>query len=140
MSYRKGWAKDGDGPSPPAPPTGDLPLFREPAPPPEPEFEAGITALAATAANHDDDIEALVPVARRLACATADRCITVTELRADGVRLGLLPEQGSGRELSWLGAVFKRAGFVSTPAKRRHKTPGTHGKLVTVWRYEGPSE
>ena len=96
----------------------------------------GLKALAATAAANAAIIEKLVPVAQALARdpVGADEGVTVTDLRIKGVELGILTGRETGRRLSFLGAVMKRAGLKNTGQQRRSTIKATHGIRQTIWR------
>jgi hypothetical protein len=66
-----------------------------------------------SAAKHESEIRALIPVALELAKRAGTDGITVGNLRA-AAQIGV----GEGRSLSWLGAVLKRAGLHNTGRRR----------------------
>lgn len=98
------------------------------------EVAAGDEARDRSAAHHLEDIVRLEPLVHELAARHPEGEVTVFELRALAAERGILPMKGNGRELSYLSAVFKAAGFRTTGERRRNAIPGTHGNIVSVWR------
>lgn len=98
-------------------------------------LQLGFQALDATAsrADHQAQIAALVPLAQELARARP-RGVTVSDLRHEAVRRGLLPATATGRALSFLGYVFKAAQLVATDDFRRSDVGASHGNLHRVFR------
>jgi hypothetical protein len=82
-------------------------------------------------------IEALAPIARDLAIRAGEHGVTVSDLRLAAVQRGLLPQKGTGRALSYLGAVMRAAGLVASGRTRRSDIAGSHGNRHTVWMLEG---
>lgn len=101
---------------------------------PADSLQLGLDALDATAArpDHQAQIAALVPLARELAKARP-RGVTISDLRHEAVRRGLLPATASGRALSFLGYVFKAAKLVVTDDFRRSDVDASHGNPHRVW-------
>ena len=91
---------------------------------------AGFQGLEATAAKNEEKIRALVPIALLLAERYND--VTVSEVRWVADELDLI---GADENLSYLGAVMKRAGLVNTGRTRRSFIPVTHAIRQTVWRH-----
>lgn len=79
-------------------------------------------------------IARLVPIAQFLAQSRGEEGVTVSDVRLAAVRGGILPAESRGRELSFLGAVMKRAGLVPTKDFRRSDVEGSHGNNHRVWR------
>lgn len=91
-------------------------------------IQLGFTALEQGASSHQAEILALVPTAQRIAREAGARGITVGDLReAADVAVG------HGRQLSYLGAVMKRAGLVPIHAWRQSTVESTHGRMNRVW-------
>ena len=99
------------------------------------ELQLGLEALelAASRAERKRLIEKLVPIAVALADRAGQAGITVANLRHAAVRQGLLPQIGTARELSFLGAVMKRAKLVPTSRTRRSNVVRSHGNQHRVW-------
>lgn len=85
------------------------------------------------AAEHEAEIHLLIPIAQRLARGAGASGVTVTDVREEAVKRGLIPALGEGRSLSYLGALGKKAGLVATDRVRRSHIEGTHGNRQTVW-------
>lgn len=85
------------------------------------------------AGRHELEILALVPLAQRLADAAGPAGIIQADLRLEAERRGLVPNDADGRELSWLGAVMKRADLVATHLFRRSPIKRQHGIPQLVW-------
>jgi hypothetical protein len=96
-----------------------------------PEAQRG---LEKSASNKEDLILRLVPLARELAGKAGLSGVTVHDVRIVAVQRGLLTGEEKGRQLSFLGAVMKRAGLVATSEMRRSPVPKSHGNLGRVWR------
>lgn len=103
------------------------------APDPAPAVAEGKAALAKAASKHEADIVRLIPLATALAKAAGEEGVTVANLRLAAVQQGLLTGAEQGRELSYLGAVMKRAGLTATDRMRRSHIPATHGIRNVVW-------
>jgi hypothetical protein len=97
--------------------------------------QLGFEALATTAAtpNHARLLERLVPLAQELARVRPSG-LTVGDLRVEAVRRRLLPAIAKGRELSFLGAIMRKAGLVSTEEFRRSEIKASHGNPHVVYR------
>ena len=97
-------------------------------------LQLGFAALDETAsrADHQAQIAALVPLAQELAKARP-RGVTISDLRHEAVRRGLLPATAAGRALSFLGYVFKAAKLVTTEEFRRSDVDASHGNPHRVW-------
>ena len=114
------------------------PDFFEPGPDPAARFNAGMARAAAARGlkraveNHTAEIELLVPLAREL--AQDGREITVSTLRAAAYDLGTLSGSETGRDLSYLGAVMRRAGLKPTGRFARSELVVTHGNLQVIWK------
>lgn len=78
-------------------------------------------------------IARLVPIAQELARAAAGNGITVANVRIAAVNQGILTGQETGRRLSFLGVVMKKAGLVPTPEYRRSHIDKSHGNLHRVF-------
>lgn len=85
-----------------------------------------------TPAERKRDIQRLVPLAQELAEKAGPAGITVSNLRFAAVRKNLLTGAETGRRLSFLGAVMKRAGLVNTGQFRRSDVMAAHGNLNAV--------
>lgn len=98
-------------------------------------LQLGFAALEETASHEDHAtvIASLVPLAQELARARPAG-VTVSDLRLEAVRRGLLPATATGRALSFLGWVFKKAKLVATDDVRRSDIDQSHGNLQRVWR------
>lgn len=79
------------------------------------------------------DIARLVPLARELATKAGASGITVSNLRLAAVARGLLTGQETGRRLSFLGAVMRKAGLRNTGEWRRSDVQRSHGNLNAIW-------
>lgn len=101
-------------------------------------LDSGMAALAATAAANAEKIAELIPVAKSLAQAAYPDGVTVSDLRVEAERRHILSGNEKGRELSYLGAVMKRAGLVNTGETRRSELESTHGIRQVVWRAATP--
>jgi hypothetical protein len=93
-------------------------------------------AVRRALAEKRDALETLAPIARELATRAGEHGVTVSDLRLVAVRLGLIPQKGDGRALSYLGAVMKAAGLVASGRTRRSDIAGSHGNRHTVWILE----
>lgn len=98
-------------------------------------LQLGFQALEATAARDDHRrlIDRLVEIAQGLARVRPEG-VTIADVRAEAVRGQLLPAKAKGRELSFLGAVMKRAGLVSTDDFRRSDIDASHGNPHRVYK------
>jgi len=98
-------------------------------------LQLGFQALEETAAReaHQRLLAQLVPIAQGLARMRPEG-ITVADVRREAARYGLVPASGPGRELSFLGAVMRRAGLVGTEEFRRSDVDASHGNLHRVWK------
>jgi hypothetical protein len=94
-------------------------------------------AEAYTPEDRDRDIERLIPLARELAQKAGQQGITVSNLRLAAVSRGLLTGQETGRRLSFLGAVMRRAALINTGQWRRSDIGRSHGNLNAIWILEG---
>lgn len=94
----------------------------------------GMEALARTTAVNAETLIALIPVAKDVARAAFPEGITMTEVRAEAVKRGILSGKETGHELSFLGSLGKAAGLVNTGAYRRSPLDVTHGKIQVVWK------
>jgi hypothetical protein len=83
------------------------------------------------------DIERLIPLARELAQKAGPHGITVSNLRLAAVSRGLLTGEETGRRLSFLGAVMRRAALINTGQWRRSDIGRSHGNLNAIWILEG---
>jgi hypothetical protein len=108
--------------------TAQLDLFR---PPPDPATKPG-WAERYTPRERAADVARLIPLARELARKRVAG-ITVSDLRVAAVSRGLLTGQETGRRLSFLGAVMKRAGLSNTGNWRRSDVEQSHGNLNAIW-------
>lgn len=79
------------------------------------------------------DAERLVPVALELAERAGRSGVTVADLRLAAVQRGLLTGRETGRRLSFLGGVMRKAGLVGTAEFRRSAIVKAHGNLNRVW-------
>jgi hypothetical protein len=79
-------------------------------------------------------IAALVPVAQTLATECPYDGITVADVREAGEKLGILTGRETGRQLSFLGNVMKRAKLKPTQNFRRSPIAKSHGNLHRVWQ------
>jgi hypothetical protein len=79
------------------------------------------------------DIDRLVPLARELAKKAGTKGITVSNLRLAAVSRGLLTGQETGRRLSFLGTVMRRAGLNKAGGWRRSDVEQSHGNLTAIW-------
>lgn len=61
--------------------------------------------------------------------------VTVSDVRHEAVRHGILPQQAKGRQLAFLGALMREAGLVPTGEYRRSEVDKSHGNLHQVWRH-----
>lgn len=86
-----------------------------------------------TPAQRAADVARLVPLARELAKKTGTKGITVSNLRLAAVARGLLTGEETGRRLSFLGSVMKKAGLTRTGEWRRSDVQRSHGNLNAIW-------
>lgn len=93
----------------------------------------GKAALARTASKHEADIVRLIPLAVELATKAGADGVTVADLRTFAVQRQLLTGGESGRQLSYLGVVMRRAGLTATDRTRRSHIKATHGIRNVVW-------
>lgn len=77
-------------------------------------------------------IQRLVPLAQELSENNAEG-VTVSDLRLEALKRGLLTGEETGEELSALGQVMKRAGLVHFNTTRRSEVDSTHGRWQMVW-------
>lgn len=90
--------------------------------------------LTYTPAERKRDIERLIPLAKELAERAGDHGITVSNLRFAAVQKQLLTGEETGRRLSFLGAVMRKAGLVKTESFRRSDVRKSHGNNHRIWR------
>lgn len=95
------------------------------------QTELGLAAASAAALSRPELVTKLVVLAQRI--GHRQQYVTVCDLRLEAIAEGLLPEKGEKRELSFLGAVMKKAGFLNTGRTERSRIPGTNGNRNTVW-------
>jgi hypothetical protein len=79
-----------------------------------------------SAARHAAEIAALAPIARELAVKAGPLGIIAADVRLAGVQRGILTGTETGRELSYLPAVMRAAGLVSTGQYRKSQIPKAH--------------
>lgn len=77
-------------------------------------------------------INSLVPVMQDLAKGNSNG-VTVSDLRLEARKRGILTGEETGSELSCLGQVPKRAGLVHFDTTRRSEIDSSHGKWHTIW-------
>jgi hypothetical protein len=94
----------------------------------------GEFALERAASHREHDIARLIPVAKELAERAGPDGLTVSDLRIVAVQRGILTGEESGRTLSYLPVVMRRAGLECSSEVRRSHIPRTHGNLQRVWR------
>lgn len=94
-------------------------------------IQLGFDALEQTAKRHEVLIERLAAVANTLALTSPT--VTVGDVREAAVRMGILTGREKGRELSYLGAVMRKAGLRPLPTYRRSHLDVTHGNLNREW-------
>jgi hypothetical protein len=87
--------------------------------------------LDGSAAKNDSLIRLLVPIARGL--AASGNAITVADLREEAVRRGILTGREQARQLSFLGAVMRRAKLRPLDTWRRSHLDVSHGNLNREW-------
>lgn len=99
------------------------------------ELQLGFDSLDAAAARAERKvlIEKLVPIAHELAQRAGPNGITVANLRHAAVRRGVLPQFGKDRDLSFLGAVMRKAKLKATNNFRRSDVVRSHGNAHRVW-------
>lgn len=85
------------------------------------------------AAEHEAEIQLLIPIAQRLAREAGAEGVTVADVREVALKQWIIPPLGEGRSLSYLGALMKRAGLVATDRVRRSHIEGSHGNRNTVF-------
>ena len=95
-------------------------------------IEAGMTALADTAAKNAEAIARLIPLARELA-ARSPTGVTISDVRLYAQQRGLLSGTERGRQLSFLGAVMQKAGLTPTGEWRRSSILKSHGNNHRVY-------
>jgi|SRR5665213_2284141 len=78
-------------------------------------------------------IERLAKIAETLAYAAGTKGITVSDVRLEAFRKGILTGYESGRQLSYLGSVPPAAGLVKTKQTRRSNLAVTHRVRQVVW-------
>lgn len=102
---------------------------------PPSSIQVGMQALEATAARpqHQRMLALLIPVARELA-RRSPAGVTISDVREEAVRQGLLPEVGTKRGLSFLGKLLSLAGLVDTGMYRRSTVLAAHGNLNKIFR------
>lgn len=83
--------------------------------------------------EHDHELQLLIPIAQRLAREAGAAGVTISDIREEATKRGLLPPLGKGRSLSYLGALGKRAGLIATDRTRRSSIEGSNGNRNTVW-------
>jgi hypothetical protein len=82
------------------------------------------------AKTHRAAMEQLVPVALEVALRAGPQGCTVGDIRLLAQRRGLIPQIGEGRQLSYLAALPKQAGLVSTGDRRMSPIPRSRNDLV----------
>ena len=114
--------------------TAQLDAFRDPVPPLGPApipRRLDLTAdVAQRLERRSAEIDRLVPLARELLHAAKQHGVTVAHLRAQAVRRGLLTGGESGRTLSYLSQVFRRAG--ARPTERVERTKSRNRNVTWV--------
>lgn len=93
-------------------------------------FAAKEAAIAQVTARHADELDALVPLILELARKAGAHGVTVGDVRLRAQREGLLPQHPSGRQLSWLTGLPKRAGLVATDRRRLSPLPHSRNNHV----------
>lgn len=78
-------------------------------------------------------IKRLLPLAQELAEDAGADGVTVSDLRLEARRRGLLTGEETPSELSCLGQIMKRASLVHFNTTRRSEVESTHGRWQTVW-------
>lgn len=99
-------------------------------------LDTGMEALARTVPKNEDMIARLVPIAQELAWKFGTDGITTTDLRLEASDRRILTGLERGKDLSYLGAVMKRAGLVNSGNYRRSTLKVTHGIPQAVWHNE----
>lgn len=84
-----------------------------------------------TEAAHGELVSRLVPIAQRLAERGE---ITMTDVRREAYRLGILTGHETKGQMSALGVVAKRAGLIPTGEYRQSDLDSTHARPQRVWR------
>jgi hypothetical protein len=100
------------------------------------ELQLGFDSLEAAAARAERQrlLEKLVPLAQELAQRAGRAGITVANLRHAAARIGLLPRKGKKqRDLSFLGAVLRKAKLIGTDHWRRSDVSGSHGNPHKIY-------
>lgn len=127
--------------------TDELDLFNQPPeeprkPKPEPPpgaragraRELGQEGLGKAESHNQGLLERLVPIAQYLARQAGPDGVTVTEVRKEGVRIGVLTGYETRNQLSALGGLMRRAGLRATGEVRRSDLDVTHAIRQVVWR------
>lgn len=78
-------------------------------------------------------IDRLAVIAAGLAADAGSHGITVSDIRLEAFRKGLLTGYEQGRQLSYLGSVPPAAGLVKTDMTRRSDLAVTHRIRQVVW-------
>jgi hypothetical protein len=115
--------------------TEDLPLFGgvpERALPAGHARELGEAGRARTTAANGALLDALIPVAQQL--AARGRVVTVTDVRKEAFRVGILTGKETRGQLSALGSLMKAAGLVPTGNYRASDLNSTHARPQVMWR------
>jgi len=120
-------------------PADQLPLFQgdRPYQPPGARTgkaeELGKAGLQRTAGRNDRLLERLAPIAVELARGAAWRGVTVTDVRKEGIRRGILTGHEKPGTMSALGALMRRAGLIASGERRKSDLDCTHGRPQVVW-------
>jgi hypothetical protein len=85
------------------------------------------------AVDRSRDIERLVPIARELAEKARGHGVTIADVRIAAVNRGILTGDESGRRLSFLGVVMRKAGLTATNEYRRSHITKSHGNPHRVF-------
>jgi hypothetical protein len=78
-------------------------------------------------------IDRLAVIAERLAADAGMYGITVSDIRLEAFRKGILTGYEPGRQLSYMGSVPPAAGLVKTDKTRRSNLAVTHRIRQVVW-------
>lgn len=99
--------------------------------------QLGFEALDRACAHQEHQVllRKLAEIAQGLARMAGPKGVTVSDVRHEAVRHGILPQQAKGRQLAFLGALMREAGLVPTGEYRRSEVDKSHGNLHQVWRH-----
>lgn len=93
--------------------------------------ELGREGLAKAEQHQARLIEQLIPIVHDLAQRLGE--ITMTDVRKEAIRLGVLTGYESGNVGSGFGSLMRKAGLTNTGRLRKSDLNSTHGRHQVIW-------